>query len=95
MDLEVTPEAVEILRRSLDLAKLDPATHGIRLRTAHALGGGLQTQIELAESPAAGEDTIEVDGIKLFIAPDVLDSIADPVLAMEPQHENVVLRSRA
>lgn len=95
LDLEVTPEAIEILKRSLDLAKLDPATHGIRLRTAHALGGGLQTQIELADGPAEGEATIEADGIKLFVAPDVLDSIPDPILAMEPQHERVVLRPRA
>ncbi|HYI46814.1 MAG TPA: hypothetical protein VE174_15260 [Actinomycetota bacterium] len=94
MDIEITPEAIEVLKRSLELAKLDPATHGIRLRTAHALGGGLQTQIELADAPAAGEETIEAGGVRLFIAPEVLEAIPDPILAMEPQHENVVLRTR-
>lgn len=94
MELEVTPEAVEVLKRSLDLAGLDPATNGIRLRVARALGGGLQTQIELADAAATGEETVEAGGIKLFIAPEVFESVPDPVLAVEPQHETVVLRPR-
>jgi Fe-S cluster assembly iron-binding protein IscA len=95
LDIEVTPEAIGVLKRSLDLAGLDPSNNGIRLRTGHGLGGGLQTQIELADSPDAGEETIEAGGIKLFIAPAVIEGIPDPVLAVEPQHERVVLRSRA
>ena len=94
MNLEVTPEAIEVLKRSLDLAGLDPATHGIRLRTATGLGGGIQTQIELADGPSDGEETIEAGGISLFIAPGVLEAVTDPVLAVEPQHERVVLRPR-
>ena len=94
MDLEVTPEAIEILKRSLNLAGLDPATHGIRLRTAKGLGGGLQTQMEFAEAAGPGEETIETDEVKLFIAPEDIESIPNPVLVMEPQHERVSLTSR-
>src|SRR5687768_14955278 len=40
MDIEVTDEAVTILKRSFELAGIDPAAGGVRLRVARGLGGG-------------------------------------------------------
>lgn len=94
MSIEVTPEAIEVLKRSLDLAGLDPASNGIRLRAAHGLDGGVEIQIELADGAEEGEDTVAVDGIKLFVAPEVIEAVPDPVLTVEPQHETVVVRTR-
>jgi hypothetical protein len=36
MDIEITEEAVEVLRRSLELGNVDPSTGGVRLRTARS-----------------------------------------------------------
>ena len=94
MNIEVTPEAVEVLKRSLELAGLDSASSGIRLRAAHGLGGGVEVQIELADAPTEGEETIDADGVRLFVSPEVTEAVPDPVLTVEPQHETVVLRPR-
>ncbi len=96
MEIEVTPEAVELLRRSLRLAGLgDRGEAGIRLRSAHGLGGGVEVQIELAEGPGGDEQTIEAGGIKLFVAPEIEEAVPDPVVTVEPQHETVVVRPRS
>ncbi|HWL66578.1 MAG TPA: hypothetical protein VNP73_11440 [Actinomycetota bacterium] len=95
MDIEVTPEAIEVLKRSLDLAGLSATESGIRLRTAHGLGGGVEIQVELADGPSEDERTIELDGLKLFVSPAVIEAVPDPVLTVEPQHETVVVRPRS
>ena len=94
MDLEVTPEAAEVLKRSLDLARLDPASAGIRLRGAKALGGGFDVQVELAETALGDERTVEAAGLRLFVDPQVEAEFPNPLVTLEPQHEVVVVRSR-
>jgi Fe-S cluster assembly iron-binding protein IscA len=88
VSIDITPEAVEVLRRSLKLG----GSRGIRLRAARGLGGGVDVQVELADEALAGEEVVEVDGVRIFIDPDVTASIPDPVIAVEPQHETVVVR---
>jgi Fe-S cluster assembly iron-binding protein IscA len=95
MDIEITDEAVEVLRRSLQLGNVDLATGGARLRTARALGGGVDVQVELADGPLEGESVVEKDGVRVFVDPGLTDTVPDPVVAVEPQHENVVVRPRA
>jgi Fe-S cluster assembly iron-binding protein IscA len=90
--IEVTREGVEVLRRSLELAGLDPAAAGVRLRGARTLGGGFDVQVELADAPLEDEMTIDADGVRLFVDPQVLDTIPNAVVAVEPQHETVVVR---
>ncbi len=94
MDIEITDEAVEVLRRSLRLGNVDAATGGVRLRTAHALGGGVDVQVELADGPLEGESVVEKDGIRVFVDPGLTHVVPDPIVAVEPQHENVVVRPR-
>lgn len=88
MSIDITPEAVEVLRRSLELG----GGRAIRLRAARGLGGGIDVQVELADEALAGEEVVEADGVRIFIDPDVTASIPDPVIAVEPQHETVVVR---
>lgn len=92
MGIEITQDAVEILRRSLELGGLSAEGAGIRLRTARGLGGGLDVQVELADSPRADEEVVESEGIKLFVAPEVLRVVPDVIVAVEPQHDVVVVR---
>ena len=94
MDIEITEEAVAVLRRSLELGNVDTSTGGVRLRTAHGLGGGVDVQVELADGPLEGESVIERDGVRVFVDPGLGDVVPDPVLTVEPQHETVVVRPR-
>ena len=95
MEIEITDEAVEVLRRSLQLGNVDTATGGVRLRTARALGGGVDVQVELADGPLQGESVVEKGGIRVFVDPGLAEAVPDPVLTVEPQHENVVVKQRA
>ena len=92
MAIEVTDEAVEILRRSLELGGVDLKTGGARLRAATGLGGGVDIQVELADGPLEGETEIAAGGIRIFVDPAVLEAIPNPVVAVEPQHDLVVVR---
>jgi len=93
MPIEVTEEAVDVLRRSLELGGIDPSAGGVRLRAAHGLGGGLDIQVELAEGPLEGETTVEAsDDVRLFIDAGVTEAIPNAVVAVEPQHETIVVR---
>lgn len=94
MAIEVTDEAVEVLGRSLGLSGVDPATGGVRLRMARGLGGGANVQIEFADGPGEAEEVVEVGGIRVFIDPSVSDAVPDAIVAVEPQHERVVVRPR-
>ena len=92
MSLQITPEAVEVLRRSLELGGVDPATGGIRLRGATGLGGGFDVQVELADGPLEGETSIETDGLRLFVDSTISERFPEAIVALEPQHEVVVVR---
>ena len=92
MGLEITDEAVEVLKRSLELAGLSPARAGVRLRGSKALGGGFEVQVELAEAPGDRETVVEAGEITLFVDPEVIEAYPDAIVAVEPQHEVVVVR---
>ena len=92
MAIEVTEEAVEVLRRSLELGNVDPVAGGVRLRGARGLGGGVDVQVELADGPLEEETIVERDGVRIFVDPSVTDAFPEAVVAIEPQHETVVVR---
>jgi hypothetical protein len=96
MDIEVTEEAAQILLRSFELAGIDPSSGGVRLRPARGLGGGVSVQIEFAAAPGDGEEVISTAGIRLFVIPSELtDAVPNPIVAVEPQHDRVVVRPRS
>ena len=93
MSIEVTSEAAAVLQRSLELARIDPASGGgVRLRAAKALGGGADIQVELADGPLAGEQVVERDGVRVFVDPSVTDIYPEAIVTLEPQHETIVVR---
>lgn len=92
MPIQVTDEAIDVLRRSLELGGIDPSAGGVRLRAAHGLGGGLDVQVELADGPLEGETTVERSDVRLFVDAGVTEAIPNAVVAVEPQHETIVVR---
>ena len=95
MTIEITAEAAEVLRRSLDLGGVDAASGGVRLRGSTPLGGGFEVQVELAEAPDAGEEVVEEMGVRLFVGAEVRRAMPNALVALEPQHEVVVVRPAA
>jgi hypothetical protein len=93
MSIEVTREAAEVLRRSLELGGVDPSGDGgVRLRGSRGLGGGFDIQVELAEGPLEEETVIVEDGVRLFVDPRVTEAVPEAVIAVEPQHQTIVVR---
>lgn len=92
MSLEVTDEAIEMLARSLEMGGIDKQRGGVRLRAARGLGGGTDIQVELAEGPSAGESIMERDGVRIFVDPSVAEAFPDAVVALDPQHDTIVIR---
>lgn len=92
MAMQVTEEAVEVLRRSLEMGGVDPDRGGVRLRGAHGLGGGFDVQVELAEAPLEAESVVDAGGVRLFVSPEVTAALPDSVVAVEPQHQIIVVR---
>ncbi len=91
MPIEITAEAIDVLKRSLALA---PHAAGVRLVAATGLGGGVSVQVELADGPEEGEHEVAEEGVRIFIDPSLTDSVPDPIVAVEPQHERIVVRPR-
>lgn len=93
MSIEVTPEAAAVLQRSLEMARIDPASGGgVRLRAARALGGGADIQVELADASLPGEQVVEQDGVRVFVDRSVTELYPEAIVALEPQHETIVVR---
>lgn len=91
MSIEVTGEALEVLKRSLRLGGVDPEKGGIRLRGTRGLSGGFTVQVELAEGPLEGEETLRNEGVNVFVGPDITDAMPDAVVGVEPEHERIVV----
>jgi hypothetical protein len=92
--MEVTEEAVEVLRRSLEMGGVDPQQGGVRLRGARGLGGGFDVQVELADAPQGEDSLVEAGGIRLFVAPEITEAMPDSIVAVEPQHQIIVVRPK-
>lgn len=93
MNLKVTPEAADVLKRSLELGNVGPEG-GIRLRGSRGLGGGFEVQVELAGDAEEGDVVVETEGLRLFVEASVSEALPDAVVALDPQHDTVSVRAR-
>jgi Fe-S cluster assembly iron-binding protein IscA len=91
MAIEVTPEAADVLRRSLEGSR--GAATAIRLRAGRGLGGGRDVQVELADDPRPDEAVVELEGVTLFVDPEVARAYPSAVVAVEAPHDVIVVRS--
>lgn len=93
MGVRITPEAVAVLRRSLEMASVDGSSEaGVRLRGTRGLGGGSEVQVELAAGPGHGEELVRCEGINVYVDASVAELYPEAVVALEPQHETIVVR---
>ena len=90
MEIEVTPEAAEVLARSIELM----GGRGIRLRLSRGLGGGESIQVEVAPGPGPGDQSITSGGLTFYVETEVAGVMPEPLVALEPQHEKVTVRPR-
>lgn len=77
-----------MIRRSLELAGADPGEMGVRLRAA---GGAVRPRFVRDGEP--DDVAIVQDGIRIFIAPSILEGREDVEIAVTPEHEQLVVRS--
>lgn len=92
MGIEVTDEAAELLRSSLRLLAANNPEAGVRVGASPGLGGGVNIQVEVAERPLASESVVEENGIRIFLDPRVTEVMPEAIVAVEPQHQTVVVR---
>ena len=71
------------------LAASDRAAQGIRVGIKKGGCAGMEYTIDLADEERAGEDVIERDGAKVFVAPEAVLFL----LGTEMDYEETVLRS--
>jgi hypothetical protein len=81
--LELSPQAVDVLRRALDAGRMDPARVGVRLTLDRS--GALRTGF--ATEPEPGEETILAGGVRLFAAEGL-----DGTLDVADEHDRLILR---
>jgi hypothetical protein len=82
----VTDEALDVIRRSLELASADPSELGVRLRMA---GGAIRPRFQA--EPSEGDVIVEQDGIRIFLAADI--AVGDVEIGVSAEHETLVVRS--
>lgn len=87
MSVSITPDALALVRRSLELAKLDPARAGVRLRRA-----GGEVMPRFATDPEAGDEVVEEDGVRVFVARPIADSAVRIEIGVSDEHERLVVR---
>ena len=87
MTVRITPEALEVIRRSLDLAGADSSEMGVRLRMA---GGAVRPRF--APEPEPGDVVVEQDGIRVFIAASIIEGKDDVEIGVTSEHETLVVR---
>ncbi|MFY9586194.1 MAG: hypothetical protein WAT66_01925 [Actinomycetota bacterium] len=86
MAVEITPRAIEVLRRALEAARLAPSDAGIQVTLARSLRGP-ELRTGFAEQAEPGEETIEAGGIRLFVGAEI-----SGILDVADEHDRIVLR---
>ena len=89
MAVEVTPRAIEVLKRAFELGRMDPSRVGVRVSVAKSLRGE-EVRTGFAEQPEPDETTIETDGIRLFVAAELAERGA--VIDVAAEHDQITVR---
>lgn len=85
MTVRITPEALVVIRRSLELAGADPAKMAVRVRVA---GGAVRSRFETDPEPA--DTVVETEGIRVFVAQDIAQD--DVEIAVTDEHDQLTVR---
>ena len=81
--LKVTAEAAYVLKAAREGAGATP-TSGLRIRRSEtAEEGSLAIRMGFQENPEPTDHTLEQDGLRVFVATEVADSLSDRTLDVE------------
>jgi hypothetical protein len=86
LTVRITDEALDVVRRSLELAGADPSEMAVRLRLA---GGAIRPRF-VAE-PEPDDVILEAGGIRVFVASAVAGS-GDVEIGVTEEHDELVVR---
>ncbi len=92
--LQVSARAAAFVDEARHVSGL-PKSAGTRLSALGATGGHA-LQVKLASVPNEGDDVVEREGAKVFVAPELWELVSGRVLELEEHAEqpHLVLRSR-
>jgi len=92
--LKVTSEAAYILKAAREGAGASP-TSGLRIRHSEtAEEGSLAIRMGFQEDPEPTDHTVEQDGLRVFVANEVADSLSDRTLDVEATEHGAELLFR-
>jgi Uncharacterized conserved protein len=94
--LQITDRAAAFIDEARSERKL-PEHYGVRIFAGSKLNGQGMLQIGFSERPLAGDEVNEAEGTRLFVAPEVVETIANLELDVQEDDERVglVLRPQA
>lgn len=78
---------MDVIRRSLTLAGIDPAEVGVRLRMA-----GGQVRPRFAQQPEPDDEVVEAEGLRVFVARSITEEHGFVEIAVAPEHEQLIVR---
>lgn len=85
MSVHITPDALEVLRRSIEMAGITDG--GVRLRPA---GGEIRPRF--ASGPEEGDEIVEAEGVRVFVDPRITAETPDVEIGVTAEHETLVVR---
>jgi hypothetical protein len=89
MSFEVTPRAVEVFRRALEAGRMDPERVGIRVSIGRGFRGE-EARTGFAEDAEPDEQTVTIDGIRLFVPLALFEEGA--TIDVADEHDRIVIR---
>jgi Fe-S cluster assembly iron-binding protein IscA len=89
MPLEVTPRAIEVLRRALDVGRMDPGRVGVRISVVRGPRGD-EVRTGFAEEPDPGEQIVEAGGVRLFADADLV--VRGATIDVADEHDLLIVR---
>jgi Fe-S cluster assembly iron-binding protein IscA len=87
MGVRITEQALDVIRRSLAQGGYDPAEVGVRLRVA---GGAVRPRF--APGPEEGDETVEADGVRVFVDARIASSAPTVEIDLSSEHETLIVR---
>ena len=93
--LQVTARAASLLKETRSQRGV-PETFGLRVGPPVS-DGGSGLQLEFTEGPVTGDEVGEANGLRLFIAPQVAEPLAEQAIDTQssPSGANLVLRDQS
>jgi Fe-S cluster assembly iron-binding protein IscA len=82
--LVLTQEAVEVIN-----GIVEDDESGLRIATGEASGDEIELELAVAPSPEAGDETVEQDGVRVYLTPEASELLSDKLLDAHAHDDHV------